>query len=62
MFSDLMLVLVFSRGVIQNFLDFFEIRISRRWRASDIDWMRVYDMDEVRSELFSSPSTNCLLV
>lgn len=47
-----------SRGVVQNFLDFFDIKITRRIRASGIDWTRVYDMEEVNSELFAGSSSN----
>jgi len=35
----------FNRGLFRNFLDFFELRLSKRWKPDPRDWRFVYDLE-----------------
>jgi len=48
----------FYQGVTQNFLDFFEISLSRKWSKSPIDWMRVYSVEDMESQLFGGEGSH----
>lgn len=40
--------MISSRGLFQNFLDFFDIKITRKIRAQHLDWRQIYDLEHFK--------------